>query len=288
MISLVFQAPKHADWPVCRMLLPEIAPHARRHEYRLAIDRSSGAIAGAAAFVDNGTILHALQLHTVLNRRAQGIGAQLLDHVLAEAALRHRKQVTATVRPSRDPALHDFLRHRGFEIRRQFLIAEGDLPETYRRQFARSRHLAELRASAGGDWQILPLSVAMLRKAGQLYAENLSGLEPVESGGYYVSQQVAGIGLSQVLVVNGGIQGVILLTRNDNVVTVQARIVRPPFRRSRGSAALVLRALEAAVESGAKRFRFCYFTSTLDTSAFARRMDIPVIETLDELANTVG
>jgi hypothetical protein len=144
--------------------------------------------------------------------------------------------------------------------------------------------MAELRASADGDWQILPLSVAMLREAGQLYAEYLSGLEPLESGGYYVSQQVAGIGLSQVLVVNGGIQGVILLTKNDNVVTFEARIVRTAFRRSRGSAALAMRALEAAVESGAKRLRFSYFTSTLDTAAFARRMDIPVIETLEELA----
>jgi GNAT superfamily N-acetyltransferase len=267
------------------MLLPQTIAQMARHEYRLAIDQSNARLAGAVAFADNGERFYSLHLHVTDGCRRQGVGTTLLEHVLAQARLRGRTGVSTSVDPARDPATHAFLLHRGFRTASRFLTAEGDMAAIHAAHRARCGRAAYLQ---NDRWRILPLTSDMLGEAGRLHAEYLSDLSAAGAAGYFVPPPLAGIGLSQVLVVGGSIQGILLVTRRGDVATFEARVVRPAFRHSRGSAALVMRALDATLDSGARRLRFCYFASTRDTAAVVRRMGIPVVETLDHLTKAVS
>jgi GNAT superfamily N-acetyltransferase len=278
--ELAIRKPDASCWPVCRMLLPNTMPHAIRYEYRIAADADMSAVAGAAAFTDNGLGLHTLQIHTVLDRRGKGVGKQLLNHVLQEAANRGRKEVSAVLSARGEPEFHGFLNRHGFTLRSQFSTAEGDLTDICRRQRERGSRVVQ---KSLADGRIVPLTSEMLRDAGRLIAAYLSDLEPAQSGAYFVPQHLAGIGLSQALVIDGVLQGVIIVTRQNDVAIFESRAVTPQFRNTRSSAALLLRSIEVAMQSGAKRARFSFGESARDTAAYVRRMNLQVIDTIDHL-----
>ena len=211
--------PAPADWPVCRMLLPKTLPHATLYEYRIAVDPGADSVAGAVAFTDNGLGLHSIQLHTVLNRRAEGIGTELLNYVSEEAVRRGRGEISAALSQKEDAGSHAFLRHRGFEVRSRFATAEGSLAQVYRRQSERCRRAATI---GPADGLVVPLSTGMLREAGQLMSEYLSKLQHRPSGANFMPPHEAGIGISHALVVDGAVSGMILVTRNDDMRNVRS------------------------------------------------------------------
>ena len=285
MTNLGIFKPRDIHWPVCRMLLPRTVEHSTRYEYRIAIERGSASILGAAAFIDDGKGLRSLQLHTVHNRRRQGVATQLLDHLAAEANKRKRGEISAGVNPRSEIALHAFLISRGLAVRDRLCTAEGDLHEIFARQLARCRRLADIKAA---DWQIIPLSPEMLADAGKLLAEHISRLAPLEGATYFVAPERAGLGLSQALVAAGALQGILLMSRTADTVTFEARAVNPAFRNTRASAMLLTHALKGAVETGASRLRFCYTNTGRDTVAVVKRLGLQVIDTVDHLVRDVG
>lgn len=282
--SLVIRKPLGADLTACHMMLPATIGYAFPCEYRLAVDTAASTSVGAIGFADTGTHLHVLQFHTVLNRRGSGIGTQLINAVVAEAVRRGRHGVVATVEMQAGGAVHQFLERRGFTIGRLYCTAEGDLREIYGRQCQRCTRITGIN---GGTWQIVPLGTDMYEDAGQLITEYLGSLGAAERGVCHFPD-LKRYELSQALIVDGVLQGLILMTAVEDAAVWRLRVVRPQFRNTRASAALLMTTAKISVNTGARRLAFCYYDFADDTAAFVRRQGMRVISTLGTFVKTAA
>jgi GNAT superfamily N-acetyltransferase len=286
MNCLTIREPSTLERPVCAHLLPESFSGDWRHEYRIAVDERSASIVGAVAFADVGGLLQSLHIRTVLDRRSEGIGTQLLDYVLAEADRRQRAGVAATVTVERHGILHDFLQKRGFGRVSRYCMAEGGAPEVYARTCARCVRIAEM---GRGKWLVVPLTAAMYQQAERLIQEYMSGLAAAERRACAAPIDFSFFELSQALFVDGVMQGVILTKHvpADDTVVFRLRVVRPEFQNTRASSALLMRAAKVCVDTGAKRLLFFYFDFADDTVAFVQRAGMKVIKTVETLVKKV-
>jgi GNAT superfamily N-acetyltransferase len=281
---LTIRPPTSLEWPVFPLLLPKTAGEPIPYEYRVAVDQSRSAIVGVAAFADNGVQLGRLRLHTVFNRRGEGVGAQLLHCVLAEAARRGRAEVRAEVNSPEDGVLCSFLEKRGFGVRARQCTAEGDVDRIYRQLCARCARIAE---SDGRDWQVRPLSRDLFEEAGRLFAGYLLFWGAADNSASSRGAFLGRFELSHALMVRGALRGITLATRIDESAVFRLRVVQPEFRNTRASAALLMRTARACVASGARRLLCCYLDDAPDTIAFVRRMNMKVVRTTDVLGRPV-
>ena len=270
------------------MLLPKTLAQDIPYEYRLAVDQTRSCIVGAVAFADSGRLLYELRLHTIFNRRTEGIGTRLLDYVVAEATCRGRTEVKANVNALEEKTIHTFLRKRGFGMQSRCWAAAGDSVEIYRHLRDRCARIASNDASTREGWRIVPLSPDMFNEAGRVFAEHLYNVAPGANGSLSLAAYLGRYELSQALVVNGSLHGIVLITNQQNAAVWRLRVVTPQFRNTRTSAALLMRAAQVSVESGAQRLLFSYFDEAPDTVAFVRRMGMTTMQTADVLARTVA
>jgi hypothetical protein len=151
----------------------------------------------------------------------------VVEEVQRQATTRGRKQITAYLDPQRDPTLLSLLGECGFQAVRRFITVEGDL------QTAADRLLAAcpraLRVPAIVE-RIVPFSPAFLSAAGQLCAEFLSEIPTPPGDVFYLAGDPDRFTLSQFLVVDDEVHGMVLVTREGDAAAFEAWVVRPRYR----------------------------------------------------------
>lgn len=273
--------PTRLEWPVCRMLLPETVADAPARDYLLAIQAAQGTIAGAISYRDNGIHLLNLRMHVVRGAEQTSAGSRLIRAVFREAEDRGRLAVETRAEESREPALHRFFLEHGFEVKSRLFTAEGSMDRAYA-YLDRMRQAGGLRRREGVE--VVPLSRPLLSEAGRLYAEHISHLPEQTSAYVYFNGDLKHFGLTQVLLIDGSVQGLMLTSRTGDTATVHARVVRDSHRRGWASAELFLNTIERLREAGIRRLRFQFFESTYDTSKLTKRLHMQTIARTDLLS----
>lgn len=265
------------------MLLPDTIADAPARDYWLAIDSLERSVAGAISFRDNGVTLENVRLHVVPGRQRTGIGTLLLEEVIREAAQRGRSKLAAYANAAREPALHSFFSKIGFNTESKLFTAESGI-HTAMEYLRRVRERAVANHRDPESVEIVPLSNPLLSDAGRLYAEYIANLPDSVSGCAYFSADISQFHLTQLLLVDGAVQGMVLMSQHGETATVHARIVREQYRRGWSSAVLLGRAIERAQQAGIQRLRFHFFDTTSDTLQLVKRLNMPIVECVDRFS----
>lgn len=282
---ITIREPAALEAPACHMLLPKTLGQNIPREYRIAVDQSRSAIIGAAAFADNGESFLDLDLHTMFNRRREGAGSLLLESVTQEAARRGRKEIMSTLDQADASLLPGFLRNHGFRVQSRYYTAEGQTKEIYELLCARC---ARIRKAEPQQWRIIPLSPDLYAEIAHVFAEYFRNSTPVTNRAAHIAAYLKGYELSQALVIDGALQGIMLITKFDDAIVWRLRAVQPRFRNTRASADFLMRSAEVSRQTGAARLIFHYFEDAADTGAFVRRVNMKVIQTCDVLSKAVA
>jgi GNAT superfamily N-acetyltransferase len=256
-VSMVIRPPAAAEWPACRMLLPESFRVAPPDAY-VAWDDSLGVLAGVAAFHRLKRETIGVQVRTVRTYRRQGIGSRLLQHVCARARERGDDRVRTWVDLLVHPEAEPFLKANGFRLESSVLQVEGELnvlaASTLR---LRARLEASAKIPVGAhivESRDLPRD-ALLRAYRELVPEALPGRP--ELAEFIVTAPLFD---AAVLLVGERFAGMLVGTRNDGKGTavLNAVVVAPEFRGgwSWANTMLTAYAFERSLAAGARRLRF--------------------------------
>lgn len=279
-----FRKPQACDWPVCRMLLPDIVSHAPARDYLLAIDPLRHGVAGAIAFRDNGAKLEHLLVHVVPGYRRSGLATQLVEEVIREAARRNRSEVTARAMAKAHPDLHSLFLKSGFTVKSRLLTAEGPLASGLDQLLAiRDRAIRQMPSSV----EVVPLSESLAKEAGRLYAEYIAHAPEQLSARVFFSGDIPRFQLTQILLMDGKAEGMILVERNGAKAIVHARIVTAANRQGRASAVLAGTTIERLHQAGIQTLRFQFFDTTQDTFKLSKRLETQIVDSLDQLSLVV-
>jgi len=240
-----------------------------RH-FMLAIDEGRSTIAGAVSYLDDGERFCGLRLRVVPDRQRVGVGTKLLEEVFKEADRQGRSQVTAQVDPDKHLALNNFLVRNRFKLKSRLSTVEGDLITDVD---------GKLRAFCQDDLvQIVPLNRALGAEAGRLYAEYIASLPEPLSSRLFFSADAPRFRLTQLLLVDGKVEGLMLVEQDRTRAIIHARVVSERYRGGRASARLVLETLERLRQSGIERLRFQFFDTVRDTLKVSRRLNARTLE----------
>ena len=284
-LPLEFRKPRASDWGVCRMLLPDTISDAAARDYLLAIDPVRHTVAGAICFRDDGAKLEHLRLHVVPGYRRSGVGRQLVKEVIREAARRNRSEVTGRAMVNANPDLHSFLLENGFIIKATLFIAEGRMASGLAHwQKIRNGAIDHLPSSV----QIVPLSESLAKEAGRLYAEYIAHAPEQLSARVFFSGDIPRFQLTQILLIDGKAEGMILVEQNGATAIVHARIVTAANRQGRASAVLAGATIERLHQAGIQTLRFQFFDTTHDTFKLSKRLETQIVDSLDQLSFAVA
>jgi GNAT superfamily N-acetyltransferase len=167
--AAVVRRPSAAEWPACRMLLPEAFTRGAAPQALLAFD-SVGTLQGSAAFHHRGDSVHGLRLNVVRSHRRRGIGKQLVSAVLRQTAEREARELNAAADTLAEADAEPFLLACGFVRKsRVFTIVAEIRPR--RADVKRVLGAGRLAASSqGASWPNLQVNDSSERNIAKRYA----------------------------------------------------------------------------------------------------------------------
>jgi GNAT superfamily N-acetyltransferase len=125
--AILIRPPRPAEWPACRMLVPEAFERPGSPECLLAISKAGPGIVGAAAVRWYGQLAYGLRIRVIRTEWRQGVGSRLLEAMLAEARRRGIRRMVAAAGPRIEPSAEPFLRARGFVRVNQLTTVEAPI-----------------------------------------------------------------------------------------------------------------------------------------------------------------
>jgi GNAT superfamily N-acetyltransferase len=279
--------PRDTEGPGCRMLLPDPVPGGGPREFYVAVEEAPPRILGAVAFRLGDRAVFGLRLRVVRTHRRRGIGSRLLRRVIDEAARRGDRVVIAPVELEAEPDAEPFLRAHGFLHQARLMTVEAPVHEM-RQHLAQLRRRLEAAGKIPSGARLVRFADAPQEEVARLYAQHIAGnpgMQP-EVVAHLIKQQK--VDASPVLIVDGKVEGMLLWSLEETVVTVHARVVREPYRGGWANALLMGAATEEVCQAGAQTVRFDIPGGNRDTLKLSRRFQAKTLKTLDRYLLRLG
>lgn len=277
--SLLIRAPKEAEGPVCRMLLPGIENGPT--ELFVAVHEKPPNLAGSIAFLRHPNVFTTVRLRVVIPLRRLGIGTALLHRVVKEASNWGAKHVFAPVDGTADAGAAGFLVKRGFVRHSRLTTAEGPIEK----MLASIRKTRERLASRGrlpGEARVVTFADAPREQVAELYAAHIVHNPDLQSALESRRQRDDQLANSIALMVGDRVAGILLWTMEEGVAHVHARVVRPEYQGGWVNAVMLAEGMERAWKAGARRTRFEIPGKNQDTMKLSRRFRADLLETVEQ------
>lgn len=251
--------PLEHEWPVCRMLLPEVRIGDPSVEFLLCVREESPRFVAAASFRQTSEATTDLRIHVIPPFRRCGIGRRVVDFLARQGA----RPVSGTADINSEGTAAAFCDALGFQRTETFTTVEADL--TGMREYLRA-----LRARRSTAVQIVPLSRVPLAQVAELHTRYV--LHQTDSGPWRALLSGTGdLEGSVAALVDGVLAGALLGSVQGETAVVHSKVAVPGPHRTWLNALLMAEALEGAWSRGARRVRFTYNSSNRDTQKLAHR-----------------
>lgn len=261
-MKLLIRPPRECEWPACRMLLPRMFADGHGAGCRLAIAPASPFIVAAAAFRPCGSEWTALTMHVVPRFRKQGIGTDLLNRLMEEAAADGMRTLTGWVESSLDPDMAAFLEAHAFNVGEQLYQVEGELATMSARVQAFCQRL-RLLGRIPPDTVVAALSPDDWESVLALHSDHVSSNARLAAGGLPMVLFPNLVSHSAVLRQGGHVAGFILCHCACDVVNTTSLVV-PRGSGTPWAAALLLgRAMESVSMTGARWARYEFLADNI-------------------------
>ncbi len=256
-LTISVRAPIGAEWAACRALLPEAFAGAVPAGALLAIDKSTGAALGCAAFQRTERFIVHLRVRVLRNSRRQGIGTALLEAVTRVGAEEGAREIHARADAMAMPDGEPFLIANGFALRRRLWTVEASKEPLY-------SHLQRLLAAGarkhGDDNAVMARLTDVAREPlARLYTGLVVPELNLPPGAAAPLIEDPRFAESPVLTVSGEPVGMLLLEANDGagVCTIVARAVKKEYQqRAWANLRLLAEGFERGGRKGSTRMRF--------------------------------
>ena len=275
------RSPAREELPICRMLLPCSIPDAKFRHFRLAFD-PDGRIAGAASFLETSTSLDGIQVASAPGENSSEAEQVIVEELVREAFRRGKNQLSASTHEERDAYLQQLLISNGFQVATRFVTVEAELGAGL--DYGRSiRTRVQMGPSGPAPMEVVPLSPSNVAEAGRLYAAYISNIPELAAARLRLGADLPRFGLTQVLLVNRRVAGLMLIEKTGSVAVIHARVVHREYRGGRASAVLVGTAMERLHQAGITKLRFQFFDSISDTMKVSKRLKARETECVNRL-----
>lgn len=260
-MNLQLRPAVEAEWPICRMLLPETFGDAEGRTYLLYVREEAPRVVAAVSFVRNNEAISKLRMHVVPPFRRRGFGSQ----IIAQLAQMNASALEGVCDVIKEPGTEDFCTRNGFRREEWLTTVEVEIT-------AMLAYLDRLSKRLGGssDAQIVPLSAAPMQEVAQLHAEHVAQLGTLSTWRWRFAQ-TPGMGISPVAMIDDRVAGILLGELQGTTAIVHTRVMHPEHRGAWTSTALLHAGLVIAGERGAQRVRFSYVNTNHDTEKMAKR-----------------
>lgn len=274
--SVEIRPAREAEVAACRRLLASDHPPLRSDvRFLIAVNASTGQLAGSVCFVVGPHRLAGIRLRVIRTMRRQGIGSRLL-----RAALQHAGAKPAYLVAWREPEALDpqpFLDRHGFRRTSRIITVEARLP-ALAEHFARLCRRMEERGRIPQGARVVPLREAPREQVIRLVEQRLRDRE---EPGLYVEQTIHHPQYDECPVVigsRGEIAGALLWeVTGPGTGQIPVRVVSRKHQGSWANALLLRRATEQGYERQVERIQFEIPDDNPDTAKLAQRYQARVV-----------
>lgn len=263
------------------MLLPKAFADTVRPEFLLAFE-TGGKPVGAAAFSIEQADALLVRVRVIRTHRRQGIGSELLHHVLRRVREKQRSAISASIDSLADPEAERFLLANGFVRIGRVHVLDAELEPmraALARLLARARRSRRLPPSA----RIVPLSQAPAQEVARIYEERIEALRRLHPALIQASLTDERCEPSLVLLVDGHVAAILIGCHDiaRRLAMVSARAVLDRFRGGLANIWIMSEAAEQARAAGIERIRFEALDDNHDTRRLAQRFGADTIHIWD-------
>ncbi|MBL8230718.1 MAG: GNAT family N-acetyltransferase [Bryobacterales bacterium] len=274
--SVEIRPARDAEFAACRLLLASDHPPLRSDvRFLIAVNPSTGQLAGSVCFVVGPRRLAGIRLRVIRTMRCQGIGSRLL-----RAALDHAGAKPAYLVAWREPDALDpepFLDRHGFRRTSRITTVEASLP-ALAEHYARLCQRLHERGRIPQGVRVVPLREAPREQVIRLVEQRLRDrAEP----GLYVEQTIHHPQYDECPVVigsHGEIAGALLWeVTGPGTGQIPVRVVSQQHQGSWANALLLRHATEQGHERQIERIQFEIPDDNPDTAKLAQRYQAKVV-----------
>jgi GNAT superfamily N-acetyltransferase len=279
----MIRSPEGIELRICRMLVPEISAADDALWYRIATDRTTNRVIGAAGVRQDLTQLPRwiVDVHVIPPFRRQGVGRQLIETVASEAATKRIGILDAWVLPEEGSDLVHQVERFGFDVHKkifeyeastldvlasaerlyQRVVERGSIPSTARLVCLKDANMAE----------VIALHTAYLGGTEAGLAPRLRGFGAIPCDPY----------LSLVLLVDDRVMGLALChcPSDPKLYEYDSAVIHPSLRNSWASAWLRYEQSRRAVGQGCEMVRYMTFDQKLGARHSGARTPSRLIHT---------
>lgn len=227
--AILMRAPSGADWTACRTLLPEAFADQRPAGALLAVDASTGAAVGGAAFHRAGRFIVQLRVRVLRTFRRRGIGSSLIDAIARMDAAEIHARADAMAEPGAEP----FLTANRFALRNRVLTVEAGKEPLFAYLQRVMQRQGFQRKSGGSDFAMVRPADVPRERLARLYTSLIVPEMNLPPGAAAPLVWDSRFAESPVFTVGGEPVGMLLLHIEgaSRLCTIVARAVAPEYRQ---------------------------------------------------------
>ncbi len=270
-IDLQLRSPREQDWPVVRLLLPELFQIQGEPSVLLVTAAEKPVIRGAVGWRRGEHIVYGLRLRVIRTHRRQGIGSWLLGEVIRRAQELSDTTLMGPVDSVGEPDAVAFLEHHGFERIDSVTTVEAGIGQM-RDWFSALRKRLEKRHGALPGAEFVRLPDAPRSQVAEMYSREVVHNPDMPPPGMRRALASGRLDESVIMLVDGRVEGILLWELKEDLATIHARAVSARLRRSGwANSMLMALAMERGWEAGSRRVRFDLPEGNRDTEKLIRR-----------------